>query len=197
VAEPVSAIVLAGGRSSRMGGVDKAWLTLAGKPLLAWVCDRIGPQVDEIILSVNGEDERYGRLGYPVVHDEFPGYAGPLAGLAAGMKQARHAQVLTVPCDTPLLPADLVTQLVAAWRASDARMAVAKSGGRAHHAIMLCSGQLLSDLEAFLAGGGRKVAAWQAAHRAAYIEFGNAGAFRNLNTPADLAELEALLGTAA
>jgi molybdenum cofactor guanylyltransferase len=180
-----------------MGGVDKAWLTLAGKPLLAWVCDRIGPQVDEIILSVNGEDEFYVRLGYPVVHDEFPGYAGPLAGLAAGMKKARHDRVLTLPCDTPLLPADLVPQLFAGWRASGAQMAVAKSGGRAHHAIMLCSRQLLPDLEAFLAGGGRKVAAWQAAHRAAYVEFGNARAFRNLNTPEELAEAEALLGTAA
>jgi molybdenum cofactor guanylyltransferase len=195
--EKRSAIILAGGRASRMGGVDKAWLMLADRPLLAWVCDRIRPQVGEIVLSVNSDDVRYTELGYPLVRDEVPGYAGPLAGLAAGLARARHDMVVTVPCDTPVLPEDLVSRLYTSWRNGNCELAVARTPDRIHHAIMLCSKKILPDLRTYLAKGERKVGAWQAAHRVIHVEFDDGEAFLNLNTPEDLAAMESRIGTAA
>src|SRR5687767_8689050 len=106
----VSGIVLAGGQGRRMGGVDKGLKALRGKPMVEWVLARLAPQVDEVVINANQNLEIYRKLGYPVVTDEISGFAGPLAGLHAGLKAAKHDLVVTVPCDSPFLPEDLVSR---------------------------------------------------------------------------------------
>src|SRR3990170_926524 len=102
----VSGIVLAGGQGRRMGGVDKGLQLLRGKPMVAWVLERLAPQVGEIVINANQNREAYVRFGHRVVPDEVGGFAGPLAGLHAGLAAVAHELAVTVPCDSPFLPAD-------------------------------------------------------------------------------------------
>lgn len=97
----ISGVILAGGQSRRMGGVDKGLLDFLGKPMISHVIQRLGPQVDEILINANREIERYQAFGHPVIADDIMGYAGPLAGLHKGMRMAKHPYVLMVPCDSP------------------------------------------------------------------------------------------------
>ncbi len=182
---PVSAIILAGGAGRRMGGQDKGLVKLHGLPLVAHVLARIQPQVDEILISANRNLDDYRTLGYVVVMDASDGFQGPLAGVLAGLHAAHHEWVLTVPCDTPLLPADLVQQLAAPLLAGHAEIAVASAGGRTHPAIMMCARRVVDDLDKYLAEGGRAVHAWQARHRTATVGFADAAAFINVNQPED------------
>src|SRR4051794_6346321 len=115
----VSGIVLAGGQGRRMGGVDKGLQPLRGKPMVEWVLERLSPQVGEIIINANQNAATYARFGHRVVGDEVSGFAGPLAGLHAGLKASRHAMAVTVPCDSPFLPADLVARLQKELKAND------------------------------------------------------------------------------
>lgn len=183
---PISAIILAGGAGRRMGGQDKGLVKLHDLPLVAHVLARIRPQVDEILISANRNLDDYRALGYAVVKDASDGFQGPLAGVLAGLRAARHEWVLTVPCDTPRLPADLVQQLAAPLLAGHAEIAVASAGGRTHPAIMVCARRLADDLDTYLAAGGRAVHAWQARHRTATVGFTDAAAFVNVNQPEDL-----------
>ncbi len=192
VEEKVSAIVLAGGRGRRMGEVDKGLLSLQGKPLVRWVVERIAPQVDEVLISANRNLERYREMGYAVLPDEMPGFPGPLAGLYRAIGEARHPLWLSVPCDTPFLPEDLVLHLYAALLADKAELAVAGVEGRAQPAICLGYTHLRAGLGDFLARGGRRVSEWQSGLRTVTVSFETARAFRNLNTPEDLASVEAL-----
>src|SRR5687767_10821159 len=107
----ITGVILAGGQGRRMGGADKGLVEFLGKPLISHVIQRLSPQVDEILISANREMETYAALGHPVMADALEGFAGPLAGLHMGMTEARHPYVLTVPCDTPLLPMSLVERL--------------------------------------------------------------------------------------
>ena len=108
----ITGIVLAGGLGRRMGGVDKGLVDFLGKPLVAHVIQRLNPQVDEILINANREIDRYAAFGHPVIQDDIEGFAGPLAGLHKGMREAKHPYVLTVPCDSPLLPMNLVGRLI-------------------------------------------------------------------------------------
>ena len=187
----VSGIVLAGGKGSRMGGVDKGLQPLRGKPMVAWAIARLKPQVDEIVINANQNLEIYGALGYRVVSDEIGGFAGPLAGLHAGLAAATYPLSATVPCDSPFLPADLILRLRNALNEND--LAVAKTGGQAHPVFVLLRTSLRKNLEGFLKGGGRKIDAWTAQHRTALVPFDRAGdatAFSNANTLAELHRLE-------
>jgi molybdopterin-guanine dinucleotide biosynthesis protein A len=191
----VSAIVLAGGRAERLGGVDKGLIELAGRPLVEHVLDRVAPQVDDVVISANRNAERYAEFGHAVVADSESGYPGPLAGLLAGATRARHDWLLVVPCDTPFLPDDLVEGLLRAARAGASSLARASDGVRSHYAIMLLRRELLADLAAWLAAGERRVQAWQARHAPAEAVFTRPKhAFLNLNTAEDLRQAEALLG---
>ena len=183
--EGVIGVVLAGGKSSRMGGGDKALLPLGGQPLLAHVIERLAPQVAEIIINANQNTDTYAKYGRRVVPDEIAGFAGPLAGLHAGLKAAAHPLVLTVPCDSPFLPADLVSRLQASM--ADRDLAVAKTGDQAHPVFALMKRQVRESLEAFLAAGGRKIDAWYAALKVVEVNFDDeADAFRNINTLEEL-----------
>jgi molybdopterin-guanine dinucleotide biosynthesis protein A len=181
----VSGIVLAGGQGRRMGGVDKGLLPLRGKPMVAWVLERLAPQVDELIVNANQNLETYARLGYRVVPDAVGGYAGPLAGLHAGLTAASHPLVITVPCDSPFLPADLVVRLRKALPSHD--LAVAKTGDQPHPVFSLVRRSVLDHLTQFLSAGGRKIDAWYASLRVVEVAFDDeADAFRNINTREEL-----------
>src|SRR5256712_8920837 len=159
----VSGIVLAGGQGRRMGSVDKGLQLLHGKPMVQWVIGRFAPQVDEVLINANQNVDKYRGFGHRVVTDEIGGFAGPLAGLHAGLKAAMHPLVATVPCDSPFLPDDLVKRLKAAL--GDKDLAVAKTGSQPHPVFELVRTNVLENLAAFLAGGGRQIDAWYASLR--------------------------------
>lgn len=191
----VSAIILSGGRATRMGGIDKGLVALQQKPLVQHVIDRLVPQVDEIIINSNREIAQYQAFGYPVLqdeNDEFIGeYIGPLAGFSLGLQHAKHEYVLTVPCDSPLLPPDLAQRLLNGILESRADIAVASSNGDAHPVFCLCKKSVLPSLRDYLLQGGRKVSAWQKSLSYIEVDFSDcADAFVNLNTFEDLAALE-------
>jgi molybdopterin-guanine dinucleotide biosynthesis protein A len=184
----VTGIVLAGGQGRRMGGVDKGLQSLRGRPMIAAVLERLAPQVDEVLINANQNLEAYARFGYRVVADEVGGFAGPLAGMASGMKAAAQPLVVTVPCDSPFLPPDLVARLFAALEARSADLAVAKTGAQAHPVFALARRSLLANLEIFLAAGGRKIDAWYAPLAIVEVGFDDeAEAFSNINTRDELA----------
>ncbi len=181
----ISGIVLAGGQGRRMGGVDKGLQILRGKPMVEWVLERLIPQVSEIVINANQNTERYASLGHRVVGDELSGFAGPLAGLHAGIKAARHPLVVTVPCDSPFLPEDLVARLRNGLADND--IAVARTGEQPHPVFALVRANVLDNLESFLRGGGRKIDAWYGALRFVEVPFDDeAEAFRNINTLEEL-----------
>jgi molybdopterin-guanine dinucleotide biosynthesis protein A len=181
----VTGIVLAGGQGRRMGGVDKGLQRLHGKTMVEHVLARLAPQVSEILINANQNREAYARFGHRVIADEFGGFSGPLAGLHAGMKAATHPLVVTVPCDSPFLPDDLVSRLKK--HLSDRDLAVAKTGDQPHPVFALARKNLLNNLDAFLAGGGRKIDAWYASLEAVEVPFDDeADAFRNINTLEEL-----------
>jgi len=182
---PVSGVILAGGQGRRMGTVDKGLQPLRGRPMIAWVLERLAPQVGEIIINANQNLERYRALGHRVVSDEISGFAGPLAGLHAGLKTASNELVVTVPCDSPFLPADLVSRLNKSLGERD--IAVAKTGDQPHPVFALVKKNLLGNLEEFLRSGGRKIDAWYAPLKNVEVNFDDeAEAFRNINTLEEL-----------
>lgn len=189
--EDVTGIVLAGGLGRRMSGggqsVDKGLQPFRGRPLVAHVIERLGPQVGAVIINANRNPDAYRRFGHPVLADRIEGFAGPLAGLHAGLQATTTRYAVTVPCDAPFLPPDLVARLGASLQAADARIAVATTGAQRHPVFALLERGLLERLQAFLEDGGRKVEAWQASEPRVDVDFDDADAFRNINTPEDLA----------
>lgn len=193
-ATEIGAIILAGGRAERLGGVDKGLIDLGGRPLVEHVLTLLRPQADHIVISANRNSERYEAFGHPVVGDEESGYPGPLAGILAGAARTRHDWLLVAPCDTPFLPGNLAAGLIAAARAAGTSLARASDGMRGHYAIMLMRRELVPDLAAWLAAGERRVQAWQARHNPADAVFAQPRhAFLNINTPEDLRQAQALL----
>jgi molybdenum cofactor guanylyltransferase len=185
VSGAVSGVVLAGGQGRRMGGVDKGLQALRGKPMAQWALERLAPQVDEILINCNQNLDAYARFGYRLVPDEIGGFAGPLAGLHASLKAAAHPLVVTVPCDSPFLPSDLVSRLKG--RLGDRVVAVAKTGDQPHPVFSLVRRDVLDNLEAFLRSGGRKIDAWYASLATVEVSFDDeADAFRNINTLEEL-----------
>lgn len=187
----ISSIILAGGRATRMNGVDKGLVQLQQKPLIQYVIERLATQVHEIIINANREIMQYQALGYPVLMDETADFIGPLAGISLGLKQAKHDYLLSVPCDSPLLPLDLAQRLHENLVKHGADIAVATSSGNAHPVFCLCKKNVLPSLTRYLQQGGRKVSAWQKSLNYIEVDFDDsAEAFINLNTSEDLAALE-------
>jgi molybdopterin-guanine dinucleotide biosynthesis protein A len=194
--EAVTGIVLAGGLGRRMGSVDKGLQPLQGRPLVAHVLARLRPQVDALIVNANQNQDTYAALGAPygarVVPDAVGGFAGPLAGLHAGMTAAATPLCVTVPCDSPFLPADLVVRLRDALEAAAAQLAVAKTFDQPHPVFALVRRDVSDHLASFLAAGGRKIDAWYATLRTVEVAFDDeAAAFENINTRDELASFEA------
>jgi molybdopterin-guanine dinucleotide biosynthesis protein A len=188
-APAITGVILAGGLGRRMGGVDKGLQTFAGQPLAAHVAARLGPQADELLINANQNTAAYAALGYPVVTDRIAGFAGPLAGLHAALGAARHPLVVTAPCDSPFLPADLVARLAAALAAGNHDLAVARTGERVHPVFCLCRRSLEAPLAAFLAAGHRCFKQWLDEQRLVEVTFTDEAAFANINTAADLVTL--------
>ena len=187
----VTGVVLAGGQGSRMGGIDKGLQAFRGKAMAAHVVERLAPQVDELLINANRNLEAYARLGHRVIADEIAGFAGPLAGFERGLAHARGTLVITAPCDSPFLPADLVSRLRAALEANGAQLAVAKTGDQAHPVFSLMRRDVQPSLVEFLGSGQRKIDRWYAALRVVEVPFDDeAGAFVNINTREELAGLE-------
>lgn len=195
----ITGLVLAGGRGQRMGGADKGLQMLHGKPLAAHVLARLAPQVGVLSISANRNGDAYAALGAPwragVLADTLPGFPGPLAGLLAGLRAAQTEWLLTAPCDSPWLPADLAERLTHAALSERADIVTATTTNAAgevslHPVFALVRTSLADDLAAFLCAGERKVRAWYARHTAAEVAFADERAFYNINSLQELAELE-------
>jgi molybdenum cofactor guanylyltransferase len=187
----VTGVVLAGGQGSRMGGVDKGLQPFRGKPMAAHAIERLAPQVDELLINANRNPEDYARFGHRVIADEIEGFAGPLAGFERGLAHASSELVVTVPCDSPFLPADLVARLRAALEREGADLAVAKTGDQAHPVFSLMRRSVLASLRQFLSSGQRKIDRWYSALKVVEVPFDDeADAFLNINTREELANLE-------
>lgn len=187
----ITGLVLAGGQGRRMGGVDKGLQPLKGRAMVEWVIERLAPQVSEVVINANQNRAVYERFGHRVVADEVGGFAGPLAGLHAGLTATSTPYLVTVPCDSPALPMDLVDRL---WRALDdfgADLAVAKTFDQPHPVFALVRHEVLPHLTEFLAGGGRKIDAWYATLQVVEVPFDDqADAFSNINTRNELQDFE-------
>jgi molybdopterin-guanine dinucleotide biosynthesis protein A len=200
-------LLLAGGQSRRMGGGDKALLPLAGRTLLDHVIDRVRPQVAALVLNANGEPSRFARFGLPVVPDSIADFAGPLAGILAGLDWAAANRpdcdvVVSVATDAPFLPADLVARLIEGMTKAGAELACAASHGQAHPVIGLWPVHLREALrEAVVTEGIRKVDRWTVRYRLATVQFPDetpgVDPFFNANRPEDLEHAAALASRAA
>ena len=185
--ERITGLVLAGGLGRRMGGVDTGLSLLGGEPLVEHIIRRLAPQVGRLIINANQNHDIYAGFGYPVVGDRITGYAGPLAGLEAGLAACTTPYLLTVPCDSPLLPADLVSRLAACLTAHKASIAVARTGEQLHPVFSLIRSDELPELQAFINAGGRRMEAWLRRLCWAPCPFDDCPeAFANINTPDEL-----------
>ena len=187
----ITGVILAGGQGRRMGSVDKGLRELRGKAMVAWVLERFAPQVEEMLINANQNLDVYAKFGHRVIPDEIGGFAGPLAGLHRGLSEARHPLVATAPCDTPFLPADLVTRLHVALETQQAQLAVARTGDQPHPVFCICRRDVLPHLTKFLNDGGRKIDAWYSTLKVVEVAFDDQpGAFSNINTPDELRSFE-------
>ncbi|HEX2011963.1 MAG TPA: molybdenum cofactor guanylyltransferase MobA [Roseateles sp.] len=189
----ITGLVLAGGRGSRMGGVDKGLQPLRGRPLVAHALERLAPQVGPLLISANRNLDDYRRFGPPVLTDAQADFPGPLAGLLAGLRACSTPWLLAVPCDAPQLPADLAARLGAALGPTDDLALPRSADGRLQPTFCLLRAGLADRLAAFLDGGERKMERWMLAQRHALACFerpGDQAAFLNLNRSEELRQLE-------
>jgi molybdenum cofactor guanylyltransferase len=187
----ISAIILSGGRATRMGGIDKGLVSLHGKPLLLHVIERIQPQVNELLINANRELSTYQSFGLPVYTDEQVDFIGPLAGFYIGLTHAKHPYLLTVPCDAPNLGNDIANRLLQALIEQNAEIAVAQSDGHAHPVISMCRISTLPSLITAIHQNVRKVSTWQKSLHYIEVNFDDCrDSFINLNTLDDIASLE-------
>ena len=179
----VTAVILAGGKGRRMDGKDKGLVELANRPLIEYVIDAIKPQVETIMLNANRNQEQYSRYGYPVVSDTLIDYQGPLAGFICAMKSSTTSHIVTLPCDGPFVPGDLVERLISSLNDNSAEIAVAHDGERMQPVYSLIPVALSDSLDAFLESGERKIDLWYKQHRVALADFSDCPeTFRNINT---------------
>jgi molybdopterin-guanine dinucleotide biosynthesis protein A len=186
--------VLAGGRGSRMGGVDKGLQMHRGMPLALHALERLAPQVGSVLINANRNLSAYAAFGVPVLTDALADYPGPLAGFLAGLEYAATPFLVTVPCDSPDFPLDLVARLMAGLTAADAEVAIARTveaDGRAqtHPVFCLMKTALRDSLARYIAEGQRKIDRWTAQQRCVEITFDDAAAFFNANTAEELQRL--------
>ena len=187
----VTGLILAGGKGSRMGGVDKGLQAFRGRRLIDHVYERLVPQVGGVIINANQNQDAYRSFGVRVVSDAIAGFAGPLAGMHAGLSVSKRPFLASVPCDSPFLPEDLVARLHARIDETGAELAVAKTGDQPHPVFSLMRRGVLDHLSDFLKEGGRKIDAWYATLNVVEVAFDDeAEAFSNFNTLEELASHE-------
>ncbi len=194
-AEEITGLVLAGGRATRMGGVDKGLQTHRGMPMALYTLLRLQPQVGYVMINANRNLAAYEAMGVPVWPDVDVDYPGPLAGMHVGLEHCETPWMLTVPCDTPNFPEDLAARLAQAAAEQDAEIAMAATrepdgSVQVQPVFCLMQAQLLESMVAFIHGGQRKIDRWTAQHRCATVVFDDAQAFFNANTLEELQRLQ-------
>ncbi|WP_417330025.1 molybdenum cofactor guanylyltransferase MobA [Halomonas cupida] len=189
----LTGLVLAGGQGQRMGGVGKGLVEFAGAPLVSWAIRCLRPHVGEVLVSANRHLEQYAAVADRVVEDIEAGFHGPLMGIYSGLRAARSEWVVIVPCDSPLLPDDLVARLARVVE-TGADIAIADDGERRHPVVAMMRQALHRDLGLALASGERKVGRWYARHECRPVDVSDcAEAFTNLNSEAERSALESHL----
>lgn len=191
--DEITGLILAGGRATRMGGVDKGLQIYRGIPLAMHALLRLSPQVGHVMINANRNLAAYDSMGVPVWPDALPDFAGPLAGFLAGLERCETPYLVSVPCDSPLFPEDLVARLAQGLVDADAEIAMAKTvdadGDQVQPVFCLMKATLMESLVRFTHDGGRKIDRWTAQHRCAEVLFEDAQAFVNANTLAELRQL--------
>lgn len=185
----ITGVVLAGGRGSRMGGIDKGLQALNGKPLWRHVADRLQPQVTKLVISANRNLDSWQRSGYPIIADTVHDFPGPLAGMLSVMDQVEGEWFLFCPCDTPFIPSFLATRLIQQKNASPAVWV--HDGERDHPAVALVNREVIGELEAYLAAGERRVMVFLRKIGGHSVDFSDVkSAFVNVNTLDDLQSMQ-------
>jgi molybdenum cofactor guanylyltransferase len=190
----ITGLILAGGRGSRMGGVDKGLQIHLGLPLALHALRRLMPQVATTMINANRNLNTYQSMGVPVWPDEIPDYSGPLAGMLAGLAHCETPYLVTVPCDTPNFPLDLVERLARALSDINGEIATPATHEdgtlRSQPVFCLMKVSLLESLRAFVNSGQRKTGLWASQHRCAQVVFEDGSGFFNANTLSELAQLQ-------
>ena len=187
----LTAIILAGGHGSRMGGLDKGLVPFDNNPLISYAINAVNPHVSEIIISANRSISQYEQFGYKVLKDEMVGGLGPLAGIYTGLLNCKTEYLISIPCDTPFLPANLATKLINSVHENNCNGAIPytklNSGKKLFHpTVMLLRTELKKSLANYLNNGGRKIKIWTDAENFCEVLFHNEKHFENLNTLDDL-----------
>lgn len=196
--EHITGLILAGGRGSRMGGVDKGLQSHQGLPMALHALMRLSPQVGAVLVNANRNLGAYESFGAPVWPDTLADYAGPLAGVLTGLEHCETPYLVTVPCDSPLFPLDFVQRLAQALEAEDAEIAMVGTRDptdptaalQAQPVFCLMKTELIESLVRFTQSGQRKIDKWTAQHRCVLVAFDDAQAFTNANTLAELQQLQ-------
>jgi molybdenum cofactor guanylyltransferase len=187
----ITGIILAGGQARRMNGQDKGLVQLNKKPMIEYVLNSMKPQVGTIIINANRNQTVYEEYGFPGVADQFEGYCGPLAGMASGLHAATTPFIVTAPCDSPLIPDNLVQKLYSILQDEDAEICTAHAGGRLQPVFTLMKTDVLSSMLEFLNNGERKIDKWFEKHRLAIADFSDQpDTFINVNSVEELKALE-------
>ena len=190
----ITAVILAGGKGRRLGGQDKGLVHYKNKPLIEHVIERIKPQVKTIIVNANRNQETYANYGFPVINDELSDFQGPLAGFATAMKSVTTSHIMTLPCDGPLLPNNLVTRMLEKMDDASDTLVVAHNGDRLQPVYALIPISLINSLEQFLEEGNRKIDLWYARHPMQIADFSDIpNAFDNINTEEQKQNMEAAI----
>ena len=187
----IAGVVLAGGHSRRMGGIDKGWVEFQRRPMIEWVVETLKNQVDYLMINVNKSSSQYDELSIPLVKDKIEGFKGPLAGLHAAMMETNHPFIMMVPCDSPLIPDNLVSKLSTPLSDKSIDLAVVRTSSRLQPIFCLTRTRLREPLARFLYGGGRKIDRWFDTLNVFEVDFTNqASSFINFNTPEDIKIME-------
>jgi molybdopterin-guanine dinucleotide biosynthesis protein A len=188
----ITGLVLAGGRGSRMGGVDKGLQLFRGEPLAQHAVSRLSPQVGQVMVNANRNLDQYRAMGVAVYSDAMPGFAGPLAGVLAGLNHCVTPYLVTVPCDTPCFPHDLVERLAGGLAGADIATAYSCEGDELSPQPVFClmKTSLRESLRAFIDGGQRKTGLWARELGGARVVFDDAAAFANFNTLVELTDAQ-------
>jgi len=190
----ITGVILAGGQARRIGGQDKGLIKLAGKPLVQYVLNAITPQVCHVKINANRNLDDYAAYNCPVIADEIGDFSGPLAGMASCLRTVDTPFMVTVPCDSPFIPNDLVKRLYSQLEQNDADISVAHNGDRIQPVFVLMKNSLRNSIVNFLNNGERKIDQWFEQHKLAITDFSDQpDTFININTHDELAKIEAKL----
>ena len=185
----ITGVILAGGRGSRLGGVDKGLVRLHDRPLIEYVITALRPQVGRLVISANRNRDVYASYGFPVIADVVGNYEGPLAGMLSALRVVTTPYILFAPCDAPLIPSDLVRRLIEALIRENAMASAVFFHGRLQPVFALVQSALAGDLDIYLQQGQRGTGEWLCRHQVVQVDFSDeAEAFANINTPEELQE---------